>query len=283
MVLKMTFDLDNFFLEHGFSVNTSDRYSRALTHIFKDLGDLSSLTPVDLHRWLRSHNWASSTTWLAFCAIKCYLRWKYGAGHPALRLKIRRDPSPPQRFLRMEQIEQLLQSFDTSTIKGRRDLSMAGIFLDSGLRVSEVCRLETRYLDLSKQTLDVIIKGGSWSHRVYSVFTAVWLSAWLADREKLAKTGHVFISIGGNTRGHQLTRHGLQLIVRRWGRKAGIGVLSPHDFRRSMATNATILGCPEDVLMKAGGWKSHNTIRLYTIGVRAEDMKPWFPTAKAMS
>ena len=277
-------DIDRFLGEQRWSMNTVDRYRRALEQLFAEVEDPSALDAVNFRVWLESHGWGMSAQWVAYSAVKGYLKWKYGAQHPALSLKIKRAVTPPQRVLRVPQIKDLLASFNTSTAKGRRDLAMCGIFLDTGLRVSEICRLSLRFLYLDEQRLQVIVKGGQWSWRAFSDYTTTWISAWLADRSSLVNgnVDEVFVGVGGNTPGKPMTRHGVQCVVKAWGKQAAIGKLSPHDFRRSMASVATLMGAPEDIVMKGGGWKDHNVFRRYTVGVTADDLRPYFPTSAAM-
>ncbi len=78
-----------------------------------------------------------------------------------------------------------------------------------------------------------------------------------------------------------MTRDGLTCNVRKWGKKLGVR-MSPHDFRRTMASIATIQGAPEDIAMKAGGWKSHQVFRSYTVGVTAKEIDPYSPVRAAM-
>jgi site-specific recombinase XerC len=277
-------ELERFLTENPFSACTRDRYQRALALLMKQHGNLKKLSAGELLKFLDSQGWGSSSRWVAFCATRRYLRWTYGNDHPALSLRIKRVDAPPQRSLRLEQVKQLMSSFDTRTVKGIRDLAICGLFLDCGLRVSEMCRLQLRYLDLERFSLQVVVKGGQWSYRVYCDYTAQWIDNWLQCRDKIARSGSptVFVGIGGNTPGQSLTASGLRLVVRRWGLAAGIGALSPHDLRRSMASVATVLGAPEDIAMKAGGWRSHDVFRRYTVGVLVEDFRRWSPVRAAM-
>jgi len=273
-------DIDKYIGESAFSSNTADRYRRALIKINSDVG-IKTLTGTEFRTWLDSQNWGSATQWVAFNAVRGYIKWRYGVGHPALALKIKRGHSPPQRVLKLSQVTDLLCSFDTSRPKGRRDLAICGLFLDAGLRGSEVCRLEIKYVNLDNKSLQVIVKGSQWSFRSFSDHTAAWLVAWLGDRVA-REVSQIFVSLGGNTPGKALTTRGLRVAVAGWGRAAGIGELSPHDLRRTFASVTTKLGAPEDIVMKGGGWRNHEVFRLYTIGVDSSDMAPWFPTKAAM-
>jgi site-specific recombinase XerD len=277
--------LDRFFASHNWSDNTIDRYRRALLLFLEEVEDPAALDVAGFRQWLESHAWGNSAQWIASNAVKAWLRWNYGENHPALALKLRREEAPPQRTLKLSQVRRLLKSFNTRTPKGRRDLAICTLFLDTGLRVSEVCSLDLRYLDLEERTLRVVVKGGQWSYAVFSPHTTACLTDWLTDRAFIAdpESRAVFVSVGGNTPGKRLTRHGLQLVVRKWGKKAKIGPLSPHDFRRTFATQATRAGAPQRVAMAAGRWKDERVFRRYTQAIVPADIDPYSPVMRAVN
>lgn len=281
----MLSDLINQFIDAhpDWSANTTDRYKRALFLFAAAYPDPADLKAHDLRVWLDSHGWGSSSRYIAYQAIKQFLRWQYGAHHPALSLRLKRKESPPGRVLDLERAQQLMAIHDTSTPKGWRDLAIVSLMLDTGMRCSEVCSLQLKRLDIRHCRLDVIVKGGKWSPRVYSEHTAAYLTTWLQHREAIAdpKCETVFCSIGGNTPGRKLTRNGMICIFRYWGEKVGFHV-SPHDIRRTMASLSTRLGAPEDIVMKAGGWHDPEVFRRYTVGVTQEDFRRWFPVSEAM-
>ncbi len=277
--------LENYLAEKGWSGSTLEKYRRALESLLKEKQDLKRMNAMELREWLDSHSWGSSAQWVAFCAVKGYLQWKYGEKHPALKLKIRRLEAGPQRSLTMDQVRILLASFDTMSCKGIRDLAMCTLMLDSGLRSSEICRLELKYLNMAERHLSVIIKGGRWGEGVFSSETASYLENWLNQREKIAKPGvrTVFVGIGGDTRGMPMTRDGLGCIMSTWGDKAGIGMLSPHDLRRTFAVLATRMHAPARVLQVAGRWSNIQMVERYTNAITADDFEEYFPVAGAMS
>jgi integrase/recombinase XerC len=234
--------------------------------------------------WLDAHAWGHSMQWVAYNALKGFIAWQYGKSHPALALKIKRGESGPQRVLNMEQVKTLLASFNTMSPKGIRDLAICTLMLDSGLRVSEICRLEMKYLNIQDRHLAVIIKGGRWGKGVFSVETARYLENWIDIRGNFAapdvKT--VFVGIKGNTPGRPMTRYGMGIVVRDWGKRAGIGQLSPHDLRRTFAVIATRLRAPARTLQVAGRWNSLAMVEHYTEAITAEDFEEFFPVAGAM-
>jgi site-specific recombinase XerD len=278
-------NLDRFFAAHTWSDNTIDHYRRALLLFLQEVENPAELDAAVFLNWLESHKWGSSAQWIASHAVKAWVRWNYGENHPALALKLHREEAPPQRTLKLGQVRRLLESFDARRPKGRRDLAICTLFLDTGLRAAEVCSLKLRYLDLEERTLQVVIKGGRWASAVYSPYTASCIASWLADRASIAQPGTraVFVGIGGNTPGQRMTRHGLKLVVKQWGKNAKIGKLSPHDFRRTFATLATRAGAPQRVAMAAGRWKDERVFMRYTQAIEPADIDPYSPVMQAVN
>lgn len=243
----------------------------------------ATVTAGDLRGWLRETGWGNSLSYLAGCAVRKYLAWKYGEKHAGLGFRVRRKKSAPQRTLKPAQVTKVLESFDTTTGKGKRDLALLCLLLDTGLRASEVCRLQVKYLDLEERRLSVLVKGGEWGSAIFSDYTAACLAAWLPIRAALAGSGvdTVFVSVGGLRPGTSLTATGLRCITRKWGQAAGV-VLSPHDLRRTFAVFAVRAGAPSKLLMTAGRWKNLEMVDRYTRDILAEDFRPYLPAARLL-
>jgi integrase len=277
-------DIDRFIDTNPYSPSTIENYRRVLRLIFAELGNIEDLTASGLKHWLESHTWGNATQWTALCAVRAFIRYKFGENHPALMLHIKRLPYVPQRTLKLYQVEDLISSFDQKKIKGRRDIAICCLALDSGLRCAELCRLEVGHVDLLERSLKVRIKGGSIGDGVFSQDTSEMLSRWIIDRRTIARPGvrTIFVSISGNTKGDPLTTAGLRHEMSRWARCAGLSALSPHDLRRTFATISTKNKAPARVLQVAGRWKDMQMIQRYTQAIQAHDFDPYFPVAAAM-
>ena len=154
---------------------TAVRYTKILLRFEKEV-DLERLSASSLRAWIHSHGWGNSQRCLSLVAVKGYLRWAYGSKHPALEISEKRAKPAPQRALKIPQIKQLISSFNTMETKGIRDLAICTLMLDTGLRASEVCRLELRYLDMDERQLQVIVKGGRWAKAMFSESTKRFLA-----------------------------------------------------------------------------------------------------------
>ena len=269
-------DVERFLASHPYSPATRDTYRRALS-VLVDLPDLAELDAAGLVDWIGKHSaWGNSQQYVALCACRKFLGWVYGPTHPALTARIKRVKPRRQRTLTATRALDLLASFDPRTPKGARDLAIAALALDTGLRCSELCRLRLADTDLSSRTLQVIVKGGQWGVGIFSPETAQYLREWLAVRKALPGVDTVFVSVWHGT---ALTREGLQTIVKKWGVAIGLK-LSPHDLRRSFATLSTIFGAPSRIVQEAGRWANITMVEHYTQSLDPEAITPFLPVSR---
>jgi site-specific recombinase XerD len=75
-----------------------------------------------------------------------------------------------QRTLNFEQSLAVLSACDSSTPIGKRNLALIALMLDSGLRVSEVCRLEMTKINLANRVLYVVVKNGHEEAGVFNLW-----------------------------------------------------------------------------------------------------------------
>jgi len=248
--------------------------------------ELEDIKEIDLLQWLQSHTtWGTASKYLAVCSIKAFFRYHFGrGGSQAEGLIAPRRVVKPQRTLTATQVEKLLSSFDTSKKRGIRNLALVTLMLDTGLRAIEVCRLRKDHLDLESKYLYVEMKGSHWGKGVFGSYTANALATWMPIRHKIAKphVRTVFVALGGQNVGYPHNRHGLRTIFRYMGHHAGIGLISPHDMRRTFATMALRNGAPSRLVQIAGRWASLNMVERYSQALTAADFEPFSPVNHAM-
>lgn len=148
-----------------------------------------------------------------------------------------------------------------------RDRALLGLMADSGLRAAEVVALHES---------DVITDAGRWIVRVRSgkggqprkvAITARardLVSAYLAEGEhRISGPGRsLFQHLSG---GPGLTTRHLARIVAKAAEVAGLGVLRPHDLRRTFATRALSAGAPGPVVQEAMGHAHLETTARYYV------------------
>lgn len=212
-------------------------------------------------------------------AIRSWLEFELGPNNPAASLAPPRAPRRRQRCLSAQQLAAVLESCDTATPTGTRDLALIALMADTGLRSAEVCRLRLLDLDLPGLRLSVQIKGGSDGTGVYSPLTAQYLARWLDVRASRSACPAVFVNLHHGT---QLTTSGLRVIMRRIGQAAGLAALSPHDLRRTMATLATLAGAPTRVTQVGGRWSSVAMVETYTASLAVDSFRRYSPVESAI-
>ena len=266
-------DVDCFLASHPYSAATRDTYRRVL-FLLVEMDDLAGINAAGLVVWIQSHpGWGNSQQYVALNACRKFLGWKFGISHPALSARIKRVKPRRQRVLTAARALDLLASFDPRTQKGCRDLAIAALGLDTGLRASELCRLCLVDVDLSARMLEVIVKGGEWGVGIFSPETGQYLAEWIAIRRAAEGVKEIFVSTRS---GQAMTRCGLTCIVRKWGLRVGMK-LSPHDLRRSFATLSTIFGAPSRVVQAAGRWSDIGMVEHYTQEIDPAEIAPYLP------
>jgi len=276
-------DVDHFLTETDYSPATAVSYGYHLKRLADWLDavciPLEHLNASLLRTYLGSHGWGNNCQRLAGNAAKSFCRWRYGATHPCLTLKLPKDDSAPGRALEQEELDRLLAVFDTTTPAGWRDLAMLALMVESGIREAEVCRLELDYLNLQGMRFFVLAKGRKWREGTFSPITAQYLDIWLNARKEFAypKYPFVFVSINGKTQGRKMTPGGLRANFRTMGIRAEIGKFSPHVMRRTMATLLIQNGAPTRLVQELGGWSDIQMVERYTRTLRPQQIEQYSP------
>ena len=270
-------DIQNFLSSYPYAETTKRTYEDVLAQVFGNIADPAALTASGLLSIIQSKTgWGNSRQCVALAASQKYLAWKYGISHPALSARLKRIRGKMPRTITQEIAEKLLASFDRHCAKGARDLALASLMLDTGLRESEMCNLQQADTDTERRILQALVKGGSWEFAIFSEETAAHIEHWKRFREKLNPQGFLFVS---TVSGEGLTPGGLYSIVREWGKTID-ETLGVHDFRRGFATIASENGAPDRLIMEGGRWKSSQMVTKYTRALRLEKMRPWLPVSK---
>lgn len=210
-------------------------------------------------------------------SIKALFSWATREGHletnPAALLKVPKAPKVIIPILSEAQIRQLFSVIDRRTSLGYRDYSLLLVFLDTGLRLSEVAGLELQHLHLEQGYLQVMGKG--WKERQVPISARVQKALWTyltKHRPEPAMPGiqNVFLT----HHGQPLRPDTIHKIVSRCGKKAGIeGVrCSPHTFRHTFATNYLLNGGDVFTLQKILGHSSMEMVRIY-VNMTAENVQ----------
>ncbi|RIK31162.1 MAG: hypothetical protein DCC56_02945 [Anaerolineae bacterium] len=270
----MNNEIETFLASHPYSDSTKDSYRRILAALVS-VCNLAALDAAQLIQFITRPGWGNAQQNVALFCVKKFLKWKFGALHPALAAKIPRIKSTPRRSLDPDKALQVLASFNTHTASGARDLALVALGLDTGFRRQELGSLRLADIDLDSNTAKALCKGAQWGYAVFSIETAHLIQHWLKFRKPADGVGNLFVNI---KTGKALTGNGIACIFKRLSKSIGFKI-SAHDLRSSFATLSTIYGMPSRTAQKAGRWSSIEMVEHYTGNLELESARPFLPMA----
>lgn len=206
-------------------------------------------------------------------ALRAFLRFLIRRDVSTLspdKVELGKAESRSLKFLDREQVDRLLNMPEISTPQGLRDKAIMEVLFSTGLRVSELARLNRDSLNLERREFGVIGKGGH--HRVVflSESAVSWLDRYLKGRQDAYAP--LFIRYAGRKteegktgEGLRLTVRTVQRIVEKYVKKARLPVkITPHGLRHTFATDLLSAGADIRAIQEMLGHKNISTTQIYT-------------------
>jgi site-specific recombinase XerD len=175
-------------------------------------------------------------------------------------------------FLEGDELDRLLKAPEGDSLRALRDRAILEILFSTGLRVSEVCRLNRDSVNLSKGEFSVRGKGEKLRVVFLSDTAKVALKTYLDKRRDIEPALFVRIPKGKKEETAQakyeklrLTPRSVQRIIRQYAIKAGISrKVTPHTLRHSFATDLLVSGADIRSVQAMLGHSSITTTQIYT-------------------
>ena len=178
---------------------------------------------------------------------------------PMKRIHRIKTPVVIKQALSEEQIEVIRKKAATSN----RNLAIIDFLLSSGIRVSELVRLNRSSVSLNSRSCIVFGKGAKQREIYFDVRTKIELENYLKTRKD--KNRALFVTERKKTKHgafFRLSVNSVEKMIREIGVKTEIENVHPHRFRRTMATRAIDKGMPiEQVQVLLGHTKIDTTLR----------------------
>ncbi|MEE0027130.1 MAG: site-specific tyrosine recombinase [Atopobiaceae bacterium] len=263
--------------ERGSSPNTVDAYERDLGRYVRFLhergvDDVEDVTRGDVEAFVAEFaelDYAASSADRALSAVRSMHAFLL-AEDLATRNPTRDVPAPKQparlpHVLSIEQARALLEQPFAPTASAQRDRAMLEVLYGCGLRVSELCGLDLRFVMADEGLVRVLGKGSK--ERVVPLLGAAasaleeYVHVW---RPQLVRVGRPEDAVFLNRRGGRLSRQTVHAVCERYGRLVGIEGLHPHTLRHSYATHLVEGGADLRVVQELLGHANIATTQIYS-------------------
>ncbi|MCH7641158.1 tyrosine-type recombinase/integrase [Patescibacteria group bacterium] len=205
-------------------------------------------------------------------ALRSFLRWLIKNDYKVMspdKIDLPKVDDRQIKFLTGEQVDRLLNAPSLSTIQGKRDKAILEVLYSTGLRVSELVKLDRDKLDFKRREFGVVGKGGRARAVFLSVRAAEWIQKYLAARADRYKP--LFIRHKGKIdpstadEKMRLTPRSIQRMIKKYARKIRLPVdATPHIIRHSFATDLLMAGADIRSVQEMLGHKNIQTTQIYT-------------------
>ena len=176
--------------------------------------------------------------------------------------------SPVRRIHKVKSEKQVKETYSDETLESLRDgccclrdLAMIDLLSSTGIRVSELVRLNREDINFEDRECIVFGKGSKERPVYFDARTKVHLKNYLESRND--SNPALFVSLQNPH--NRLEISGVEIRVRELGRKLGVGRVHPHKFRRTLATKAIDKGMPVEQVQKLLGHSKIETTMEYAM------------------
>jgi integrase/recombinase XerD len=268
---------DHLAFERGLSPRTLDAYRRDVERLVEFLQErgaqrIADTSARDLHDFvfrLKDQGLQPSSIRRNLSAIRTYFAFLLAEGlvviDPTERVELPRAWRRLPGVLSTQEIERLLDAPDGADRLFWRDKALLEFAYASGVRVSELCTLKVRDLDLLEGVATVFGKGAK--ERVVPVGRSALraLVVYLREVRPRIVRGEAEGAVFLNHRGQPLSRMGVWNILRKHVTRAGLRKrVTPHTLRHSFATHLLEGGADLAAVQEMLGHADIATTQIYT-------------------
>lgn len=281
-------------IERGRSIKTVANYDRYLVRFFSQAkisqpSDITETKIREFRLWLNRQPGAISgigsghkanqntmkkrTQNYYLISLRSFLKYLAKRGVSALppeKIELAKTEERQLDLISVDELVRLLNSPDTSELKGLRDAAILELFFSTGLRVSELTSLD-KDIDLSKDEMSIRGKGDKVRVVFLSDRSKDALKAYLSKREDMDEA--LFVQVASKAgkkaldkqKTLRLTSRSIERIVKHYATKAGISKkVTPHVIRHSFATDLLSNGADLRSVQAMLGHANITTTQVYT-------------------
>ena len=262
--------------DRGLSEHSVRAYMQDLRDLAETAPDPRKVTLTSLRGWLAQmleRGLATSTISRRVACVRGFFHWAQLEGFidedPAIRLKAPKRSRALPRVLPEETMGEVVEAATARSAEDDdpiavRDLAIVELLYSSGLRVSELCSIGIRDVDLDGRSVRVVGKGNKERSVPLGEPAAHTIRAWLERRPEIATAkspDRLFLGARGGALDPRVARRVVHAATSAAGRSADIG---PHGLRHAMATHLLNGGADLRSVQEMLGHSSVATTQIYT-------------------
>jgi site-specific recombinase XerD len=205
-------------------------------------------------------------------ALRSFLKWLIKNDYAVMapdKIDLPKVAERQVKFLSGDEVDRLLNAPTLSTIQGKRDKAILEVLFSTGLRVSELVKLDRDKVDLDRREFGIVGKGGKARVVFLSQRATDWLVKYLNERPDHFKP--IFIRHKGKTEPTtpdekmRLTPRSVQRLIKKYSHKVKLTMdATPHVMRHSFATDLLNAGADIRSVQEMLGHKNISTTQIYT-------------------
>lgn len=206
-------------------------------------------------------------------ALRSFLKWMTKNDYDVIspeKIDLPRAESKSLKFLNRIQIEKLMTAPVLSEESGLRDRAILEVLYSTGLRVSELVKINREKIDFGSREFGIIGKGGRARVVFLSQRAADWLKRYFESREDDWKPAFIRYCKRkspekSDGEAMRLTTRSVQRIVEKYRQSTKLPVnITPHGLRHSFATDLISHGAGLREVQEMLGHKNISTTQIYT-------------------
>lgn len=258
------------FRQNGKSEGTIEQYrlhlSRMLSYVGKNVQEIEDDDLIDyIHKYKQIRKVSNRYLNSIRLVFNSFFRWlqrrKIILRNPVDGLDPIKYRQVVKKPLSPEELERV-----RCACEKERDLAIVEFLYSSAVRVSELVQLNRE--DICWESDDVMVLGkGNKEREVYLNARAhLHLKKYLESRTD----DNPALFVSGRSPHERLTKAGVEYIVARIGKAAGVENVHPHRFRRTAATDLLRMGMPIEQVQELLGHAKIDTTRIYCTVTREQ-------------
>ena len=171
------------------------------------------------------------------------------------------------KYITNDDVTSIFDVPDISSPIGKRNRLILELLYGTGIRVSELCNIKVKDIDLNNKTIRILGKGSKERIVFYGDVCSEMLELYLSDGRNvlLNKKNNEYLIIGAYKKDKPLTTRSVELIINDIIEKAAINKkVTPHVLRHTFATHLLNEGCDILMVKELLGHSSLDTTGIYT-------------------